>query len=105
MEILGELKVKLTDHAEISITDLYKNEMCGVCGNYDDEIGYADFVGPKQCLYNNFNDLIASWASESDECDLYTLMDMKMDVTDAMKDCEKCPEYVHDPAPEQKGNS
>ena len=83
---------------------MFKNRMCGMCGNFDGEVDFADFLGPKNCIYKNFNLLAAAWSAESDECDLYALMERRLPVTDFQKqNCKKAPRYSHDPSPQQDG--
>ncbi|XP_070814330.1 zonadhesin, like [Chaetodon trifascialis] len=58
-------------YAQISVPSSYYNQMCGLCGNYD-ESSDNDFTKPDGTLVENVNDFGNSWWTGEDEDDLCT---------------------------------
>ncbi|KAM3842689.1 LOW QUALITY PROTEIN: zonadhesin, like [Diretmus argenteus] len=55
-------------YAQISVPSSYRDQMCGLCGDYDGDRD-NDFTKPDGALVENINDFGDSWQTEEDEDD------------------------------------
>lgn len=54
----------------ITLSGIWGNRVCGLCGQYDGESGYADFIDPQQCMRPDPVSFGLSYALSGPECTL-----------------------------------
>lgn len=58
------------EDAELTVSGLWANRVCGLCGQYDGESDYDDFIGPRQCTYPGPISFGLSYALPGPQCQM-----------------------------------
>ncbi|KAB7496725.1 Hemolymph clottable protein [Armadillidium nasatum] len=94
-KLLSPYIIVYDDKIEIYNENLDKSPANGICGNNDRKM-VPEFIGPKNCIYNDAQMFAASWTGQSDDCDATTLEEYRKGIDHFQADCKPYQKNIQD---------